>query len=94
MGWFAQAGTDVFAAPLLQYGLAGIVILALGIAHRDAIKRERAIADALRTENTRLSAILVEKAIPALEQSTSAVKDCMELLRIFHDPPAPRKRAP
>lgn len=64
---------EVFAEPLLNYGLAGIVILALGIAY---IRKDQKLDE---IQEKRIAE--AREAIKAIDQTTNALETLTEVLR-------------
>lgn len=60
---------------LLNLGLPGVVILALGFYARNTIKSTEARAERLEEDNRRLYQIMSDQMIPALTKATDAVGD-------------------
>lgn len=65
---------------LLNLGLPGVVILALGIYARSTIKSTEARADRLEEDNRRLYQIMTDSMIPALTKATEAVADATTIM--------------
>ncbi len=65
---------------LLNLGLPGVVILALGFYARNAIKNTEARADRLEEDNRRLYQMMTESMIPALTKATEAVADATAIM--------------
>jgi hypothetical protein len=64
-----------------QYGVVGIMLLAVGVFAKTMITREQVRADRLESEVTRLNTLVQEKTIPALVSATQAIQGSQELLQ-------------
>jgi hypothetical protein len=76
----ALAAADGSADILLQYGVLGVVVLALGPAVWWFVRKQGERADRLEAENTRLNTRLQEDTLPALILATQAMKASAEVL--------------
>jgi hypothetical protein len=65
---------------LLNLGLPGVVILALGLYARGTINAERERSKRLEDDNRRLYQIMAEQMVPALTKATSAVIDATAVM--------------
>lgn len=79
MLFLAAAATADPASSLLQYGVLGIFAVVLLALSRTLIKREQDRGDRLEDDNKRLNTLVIDKVIPALADSTNAVKDAITL---------------
>lgn len=81
----AEGGSSLPELPTgAQYGILGILVAALAsgkfVVPRYVLDRERERADRLEAENVRLNNVIQEKAIPAIVQAATAVKDSQMLV--------------
>ncbi len=84
-GWLIAAAETAEpgspTAALVQYGVLGIIVAALGPFAYLAYKREAARADRLEARLEELNRINVEKIIPAIVAATDAVRDAQHVAR-------------
>jgi hypothetical protein len=76
----AASGGASIESILLNLGLPGVVILALGIYARTTIKSTGDRANRLEEDNRRLYQIMADQMIPALTKATSAVIDATAVM--------------
>jgi hypothetical protein len=76
----ATGGDASIESILLNLGLPGVVILALGIYARATIKATEARSTRLEEDNRRLYQIMADQMIPALTKAAGAVIDATAVM--------------
>lgn len=86
MHWLAQVlaggdGGEINLGLLSQYGILGLVTSGLIWFAKGAHQREKDRADRLEAKNEQLSALIIDRVIPALMSASNATEQTAELLR-------------